>query len=306
MRKLLLLFLVSVAAGFAQDAQRMDDVVRAHAAGTRFMGAVLVAKDGKILFDRAYGLANVEWQVPNTPETRFRIGSITKQFTAAAVLWLEERGRLSIDDPIAKYIPDVPAAWQPITLRHLLNHTSGIPAFTSWPDYEILKRSPLELEKGLKRLREQPLEFAPGEKYSYSNSGYLLLGHIIEKVTGQNYGDFVHGQILVPLGLADTDADSNTAIITRRASGYVLANGRLQNAPYINMEVPHAAGSLYSTTHDLLHWTEALMGGRLISTASLTKMTTPGKGDYGLGLVVRTVSDRKVIEHGGGIEGFNT
>ena len=306
MRGLLALFLVSVAAGFAQDPQRMDEVVKAQAAGNRFMGAVLVAKDGQILFDRAYGLANVEWQVPNTPETRFRIGSITKQFTAAAILLLEERGKLSIDDPVSKYVADTPAAWEPITLRQLLNHTSGIPAFTAWPDYEILKRSPLELEKGLMRLREQPLEFAPGEKYSYSNSGYLLLGHIIEKVTGQKYGTFVQEQILGPLGLKDTAPDSNTAIIPRRASGYVLAKGQLQNAAYINMEVPHAAGALYSTTHDLLLWTQALMGGRLLSAASLEKMTTPGKGDYGFGLVVRTVADRKSIEHGGGIEGFNT
>jgi CubicO group peptidase (beta-lactamase class C family) len=300
------LFLVSVAAGFAQDPQRMDEVVRAQAAGNRFMGAVLVAKDGKILFDRGYGMANVEWQVPNTPETRFRIGSITKQFTAAAILFLEERGRLSTDDPLSRFIPDLPAAWQPITLRHLLNHTSGIPAFDSWPDYEILRRSPLELEKELKRLREQPLEFAPGEKYRYSNSGYLMLGHVIELVAGQKYGAFVHEQILGPLGLADTDPDSNTAVIPRRASGYMLANGQLRNAPYINMEVPHAAGALYSTTHDLLHWTEALMGGRLLAAASLEKMTTPGKGDYGFGLVIRTVPGRKTIEHGGGLEGFNT
>jgi CubicO group peptidase (beta-lactamase class C family) len=300
------LFLVLLTAGLAQDPQRMDEVVRAQAAGNHFMGAVLVAKDGTILFDRAYGLANVEWQVSNTTDTRFRLGSITKQFTAAAILLLEERGKLGTDDPLSKFIPDLPATWQQITLRQLLNHTSGIPAFDKWPDLATLRRSPLELEKGLKRLREQPLEFAPGEKFSYSNSGYLMLGHIIEIVTGQKYGVFVHEQILVPLGLTDTDPDSNTAIIPRRASGYMLAKGQLQNAPYINMEVPHAAGALYSTTHDLLHWTEALMGGRLISAASLEKMTTPGKGDYGFGLVVRTVSGRKLIEHGGTIEGFNT
>jgi CubicO group peptidase (beta-lactamase class C family) len=306
MLRYLVVLLATAIAGFPQAADRMNEAVKMQMAGDRFTGAVLVARHGEILLDQAYGLANREWQIPNMPSTRFRIGSITKQFTAAAILLLEEQGRLRIDDALVNFLPDVPAAWRPITLRQLLSHTSGIPSFTSLPDLAVLRRSPLELEKGLARLYDLPLEFEPGEKYSYSNSGYLLLGLIIEQVSGQGYGAFLRGQILQPLGLKDTDCDSNTAIIPLRASGYVINAGRHENAPYINMEVAHAAGALYSTTHDLLHWTRALFGGRLLSAASLGKMTAPGKGNYGLGLVVQTVNGRKLIEHAGSIEGFNS
>lgn len=305
MFKFCVAMLASAAAAWAQNTLRMDEAVRAHTVGDQFMGAVLVARGDDILFDRAYGWANLEWRVPNTTETKFRVGSITKQFTAAAVLRLAEQGKLSLDDSLAKYVTAAPEAWRPITLRQLLNHTSGVASFTSLPDIAVLLRSPLELEKSIARLCDLPNESAPGEKYRYSNTGYLLLGHVIQRVSGQAYAAFLREQFLQPLGLNDTDHDSDIAIVPFRAGGHTRVNGQLQHAAYINMEVPQAAGALYSTTHDMLRWTRALFGGRVLSPASLTMMITPGLGNYGLGVVVRHVNGRQLIEHAGSIEGFN-
>lgn len=306
MIRFLVLLLGFVVAGFAQETAQMEEVIRAQTAGDRFMGAVLVAKGDTIVFDHAYGWANVEWQVPNTTATRFRVGSITKQFTAAAVLRLQEQGKLNVDDSLAKYVTDAPENWRPITLRLLLHHTSGIGSFTALPDFAVLRRSPLQLAKSIARLREVPNEAPAGDKYHYSNTGYLMLGYVIEQVSGQSYAMFLREQFLQPLGLADTDCDSNEAIVPRRASGYTWVHDRLQNAGYINMEVPQAAGALYSTTHDLLRWTRALFGGRVLSADSLAAMTTPGLGNYGFGLVIRTVDGHQLIEHAGSIDGFNS
>ncbi len=304
MRTFAFLFLASVVGAFAQDVSRMEDTVRAQAKDHVFMGAVLVARDGQVLFETACGLANAEWDVPNTTDTRFRVGSVTKQFTAAAFMRLAEQGKLSLDDPVARHVEGLPAAWQGMTLRHLLNHTSGIPEFSRLPDYADRRRGPLELDRSLARLFAFPLESAPGEKFNYSNSGYILLSHILERVTVRTFGDHLREEFFVPLGLTDTSVDSNGTIVPRRAAGYYRPQGKLTNAPFINMDVPLGAGALRSTVRDLWRWTEALMGGQVISPASLAVMTTPGKGDYGLGIVIRTKDGRRVIEHGGSIEGF--
>ncbi len=283
----------------------MGQIVEAQAADGHFMGTILVAKDGATLFEKSHGFANVEWQVPNTPATKFRIGSVTKQFTAATVLLLEERGLLTLEDPVSKHVPDAPAAWEKVTVHHLLTHTSGIPSFTGFPDYGTWKLSASSTEKTVMHFRDRPLEFEPGERQAYSNSGYLLLGHIIELVSGQTYDAFVRDNLLTPLGMTDSGYDWNATILPQRASGYVRTPSGLANAPYVDMHVPHGAGALYSTTHDLLRWTQGLLGGELLSPASLEKMTTPHMHSYALGLVVRTVNGRKVIEHGGAIDGFN-
>ena len=305
MNRIFVVLLLSAVAGFAQDTARMDAVAKEQAAGDKFMGNALVAKDGAVLFERSYGWANLEWKVPHTPDSKFRIGSVTKQFTAAAILLLEERGQLKLDDPVAKFIPDAPEAWKQVTLFHLLTHTSGIPSFTDEPEYLTWKLSPESPAQTIAHIRGKPLEFAPGERHKYSNSGYVLLGWIVEKVSGQSYEAFLRENIFTPLGMTNSGYDSNTAIIPGRASGYVPGPGGLTNAPYTDMHVPHGAGALYSTTGDLLRWTQGLYGGKLLKPASLEKMTTPYKDDYALGLVVHTVNGRKVIEHGGGIEGFN-
>jgi CubicO group peptidase (beta-lactamase class C family) len=290
----------------AQDTARMEQVIQSYVTDKKFMGSVLVARDGQIILNKGYGYANLEWQIPDSPETKFRLGSITKQFTAACILLLEERGKLKTDDPVKKYMPDAPAAWDKITIYNLLTHTSGIPNFTSFPDYHASEATPTTPEKLVARFRDKPLDFQPGEKWSYSNSGYVLLGYLLEKISGQSYQTFVEENIFKPLGMHDSGYDSNSAIILHRASGYSPSPNGPENAGYIDMSIPLSAGALYSTTHDLLLWEQGLFGGKLLSPASLQKMTTPFKDDYACGLMVHTVDGHKKIEHGGGIEGFNT
>jgi CubicO group peptidase (beta-lactamase class C family) len=303
-RAFVLLFVAT--ACFAQDAARMDEVVQSYVRDKTFMGAVLVARGPDVILSKGYGSANLEWDIPNTPTTKFRLGSITKQFTAASILLLEERGKLKLDDPIKTHLADAPAAWDKITIFNLLTHTSGIPNFTSLPDYTSLKLTDTPVAKAVMTVRDKPLDFVPGEKMSYSNSGYLVLGHVIERVAGVSYEKFVIDNIFVPLGMKESGYDSNTAIIPRRAAGYAPSPGGPLNAGFIHMSIPHAAGALYSTTADLLRWEQGLFSGKLISAASLAKMTTPFKNDYALGVIVQTTSGRKVVQHGGGIEGFNT
>ena len=284
----------------------MDQIVTSYVTSGKFMGSVLVARGDQILLNKGYGSANLEWNIPNDPSTKFRLGSLTKQFTAASILLLEERGKLSVSDPVKKYLPDAPAAWDKITLYNLLTHTSGIPSFTGFPDYaesEPFATTPANL---VARFRDKPLEFEPGTKWNYSNSGYALLGYLIEKVSGESYADFVQKNIFTPLGMKDSGYDSASAIIPHRASGYVAGPQGRENAGFIHMSVPFAAGALYSTTEDLLKWETALFGGKLLSAASLAKMTAPFKQGYAFGLGVSASSGKKQLAHGGGIEGFNT
>ncbi len=298
--------LVTPAVSDAQDLARMEQVVQSHVAAGTFMGTVLVAREGAVVFDKAYGMANLELDVPNTTHTKFRLGSITKQFTAAAILLLEERGKLKLDDKVKTYLPDAPTAWDRITVFNLLTHTSGIPNFTASADYNTVKLSSRTAAAAVSAVRDRPLDFGPGEKYSYSNSGYVALGAIIESISGQSYEAFVTENIFKPLGMTDSGYDSNTAVIKRRASGYMRTANGYVNAGYIHMSIPHAAGALYSTTHDLLKWEQALFAGKVVSKASLDRMITPFKNNYGLGLTSSTVKGRQVIAHGGGIDGFNT
>ena len=298
--------LLLAAAALAQDVSRMDQVVQSYVSNKTFMGSVLVARGSEVLLSKGYGSANLEWNIPNLPATKFRLGSVTKQFTAASILLLEERGKLKTDDLVKKFMPDAPAAWDKITIYHLLTHTSGIPNFTSFPDYKSLEPFAATPEQLVARFRDKPLDFQPGEKWSYSNSGYVLLGYLLEKVSGESYEKFVQENIFGPLGMKDSGYDSNSAIIPRRAAGYAAGKDGPVNAGFIHMSIPFSAGALYSTTEDLLRWEQGLFGGKLLSAASLARMTTPFKDDYACGVSVRTVSGRKVIDHGGGIEGFNT
>lgn len=298
--------LYAAVAAPAQDTARMEQVIQSHVSAGTFMGTVLVARDGAAIVDKAYGMANVEWDVPNTTATKFRLGSITKQFTAAAILLLEERGKLKADDRVKSYLPDSPMAWDRITIFNLLTHTAGIPNFTSSPDYNTIKLSARSADAAVTSFRDRPLDFGPREQMSYSNSGYLVLGAIIEKVSGQSYEKFVTDNLFTPAGMTDSGYDSNAAIIKRRASGYVPSPAGFTNAGYLHMSIPHAAGALYSTTHDLLKWEQALFAGKIVSKASLDRMTTPFKNDYAFGLTSTLVNGRRVIAHGGGIDGFNT
>jgi CubicO group peptidase (beta-lactamase class C family) len=297
----------SLAFGAGIDVARMERAIDLRVSTGQFMGAVLVAKDGKILINKGYGTANLDWKVPNSPTTRFRLGSVTKQFTAACILLLEEQAKLKIGDPVKKYLPDAPAAWDRITIFNLLTHTSGIPNFTEFPDYRATEATPTTPEELVARFRAKPLDFAPGTGWHYSNSGYVLLGYLIEKISGEPYSKFLQENILTPLGMKDSGYDSNTEIIPQRAVGYAPGHGRPVVAGYIDMSIPFSAGGLYSTTKDLLRWEEALYGQKLLTPASLWKMTTPFRENYALGLMVRKTSNGdRVFSHGGGIEGFNT
>ena len=303
---------ILTAACFAQQKSqsdpvaRMEQIIQSYVADHRFMGSVLVARDGKTLLDKGYGFANLEWQVPDTPTTKFRLGSITKQFTAASILLLEERGKLKIDDPVKKYMPDAPAAWDKVTIFHLLTHTSGIPSFTSFPDYPKRESETMTPQQLVEWFRDKPLEFEPGTKWNYSNSGYVLLGYLIEKISGQGYADFVQQNIFTPLGMKDSGYDSNSAVIERRAAGYAPGKNGPENAGFVNMTIPLSAGGLYSTTEDLLRWEQGLFGGKLLSPASLAKMTAPFKENYAFGLGISMQDGHKTISHDGGIQGFNT
>jgi CubicO group peptidase (beta-lactamase class C family) len=285
---------------------RMEQIIQSYVADHKFMGSVLVARDGKTLLDKGYGFANLEWQVPNAPTTKFRLGSLTKQFTAASILLLEERGKLKTDDPVKKYMPDAPAAWDKVTIFHLLTHTAGIPSFTGFPDYATRQLQAMTPQQLVDWFRDKPLEFEPGTKWNYSNSGYVLLGYLIEKISGQSYAEFVQQNIFTPLGMKDSGYDSNSAVIEHRAAGYTPGKNGPENAGFVNMTVPLSAGALYSTTEDLLRWEQGLFGGKLLSPASLAKMTTPFKQDYAFGLGVSTQNGHKAITHDGGIQGFNT
>ncbi|MFY9608314.1 MAG: serine hydrolase [Blastocatellia bacterium] len=301
------LFLLFVASAAAQDlTPKFDEYLSALVDQARFTGAVLVAREGKVVFSKGYGLANAEFDAPNAPETRFRLGSITKQFTAAATLVLQERGKLSVQDPVCKYIENCPTAWSEITIHHLLSHTGGIPNFTSFPDYLPKMMMPVTAQDMIARFKDKPLDFKPGEKWSYSNSGYYLLGCIIEKAAGESYESFLQKSVLDPLKMASTGYEHQDTILKRRATGYSFAKGKKVNSAYIDMTQPYSAGALYSTVGDLFLWYEALFSGKVVSPKSLEAMITPVKNNYGYGLGVDSKYNRKMISHGGGINGFST
>jgi CubicO group peptidase (beta-lactamase class C family) len=289
----------------SQDGAAFDTVVQPFVENGRFMGSVLVARGDEVVFSKGYGYANLEWDVPNDPATKFRLGSITKQFTSALILLLEEDGKLSIQDPVSRHVPEAPASWHGITLHHLLTHTSGIRNFTALPDYRVRQVQPSSPAAQLERLRDEPLDFAPGTAYRYSNSGYLVLGLVIERVTRQPYAEVLEERLFGPLGMRDSGYDSTTAVIPHRAAGYAPGPNGPVNARFVDMTVPHAAGALYSTTGDLLKWVRGLFGGRVLKPESLARMTTPNLNNYALGLTVRDVDGIRMVGHGGSINGFN-
>jgi len=301
----LLLSATTLAAAPASP-ERMDEIAKYYVGTKQFSGAVLVARGDKVLFSKAYEFANLEWRIPNTTTTKFRIGSVTKQFTAAAVLLLVERGKLRLDDQIKSFFPEAPVIWHNITLAQLLSHTGGVPNYTEGTDmvkFSARQMTPTEI---VNTVRDRPLDFLPGERMRYSNTGYVLLGMAIEKASGMSYEKFLQENFWTPLGMKDTGYDHYETLIPQRASGYGRGPDGPRNSFYTDMSTPFSAGALYSTVGDLLIWERALFGKKVLSDASLQKMTTPNKGDYGFGLVIHTVAGRKVIEHGGGISGFNS
>jgi CubicO group peptidase (beta-lactamase class C family) len=281
-----------------------DGVVRPFADRGEFTGAVLVSRGERNLFMKAYGFADMEWKVPNTPDGKFRIGSLSKQFTAACVLLLAQARKLDLDAAITTCIPDAPEAWRAVTPHHLLTHTSGIPDFLGFPDYQSRKTLPSSLSETILRFRDRPLEFRPGTEGRYSNSGYVLLAYVVEQISGETFARFLAKNILDPLGLQETGVDTHRAIVPHRVRGYTRFREGLGNADYIDMSIATGGGSLYSTVEDLRRWTLALHGGRFLEPGLYRRMVTPTFHNYGYGLEIRGPEGDRIMSHPGGMEGF--
>ena len=270
---------------------------------------IIVIKDNKVLFRGASGMADMELGVSLTPENVFRLGSIGKQFTAAGILLLEEQGKLSVGDNINKYLPDYPTQGHIIKIENLLTHTSGIADYNNIPGYDAHKD--VTTQELIKIFENRPMNFAPGEQYRYSNPGYILLGAIIEKVTGQSYAEFIQTAIFDKLGMTNSFY-GGPQIILNRANGYQGEKGNYSNARYISMTHAHAAGALLSSVDDMATWSKSLFGGELLSKSSLKKMTTDfvlNNGEYagyGFGLAINKRYGERQIVHGGNINGFRT
>ena len=306
---LLQFFLVSNAS--AQDiGAKADEYLTAHVKSDNFNGAVLIVQRGKTLLRKGYGLANREHDIANTPLTRFRIGSITKQFTAAAILHLQEKGLLHVDDSIRKYFPDFPSYGDKIKIHHLLIHGSGLHEYGG-PSREFRNAMmvPRSLQDILGRITAQPPSFAPEEKFEYSNAGFSLLGMILEKLSGKSYEAYLAENFFGPLGMNNSGYDHSETILKGRASGYSRESSGLENAGYIDMSNPYAAGALYSTIDDLYLWDQALYTEKILKKSSLDLLFRPyidagPRGRYAYGWFVDDRFGHKVISHGGGSSGF--
>jgi CubicO group peptidase (beta-lactamase class C family) len=278
--------------------------------------AILVAQDGKIIFEKSYGLADLEHHVPVIPQTTFRIASMTKQFTASAILKLQEQGKLSIDDKLAKYIPDFPRGNE-VTLRQLLTHTSGIHDYSPELDHlsDVVKPITTEANIGVIKNQKHLYDFDPGTKWRYDNSGYELLGYIVEKVSGQSYGDFLRENFFQPLGMTNTGVYREHLGLPHEALGYSLGTNGFEPPFYIDPSWSGGDGALYSTVEDLYHWNEGIFNGRALDAASLKAAFTPvgmkegqlNSGDgYGFGWYVGHYRGLLRISHGGARPDFTS
>jgi CubicO group peptidase (beta-lactamase class C family) len=288
--------------------RRLQDCVKGDVPGV----AVLVARDGRVVFQGAYGLADVEKRTPVALETKFRIGSVTKQFTAAAILRLADEGKLAITDSLAKYYPDFPKA-SAITLRHLLTHTSGLHSYTDKPAFMAGVSKPITPAELIASFQNDPPDFAPGSNFRYCNSGYFLLGEIAAKVSGQSFADYLRTAFFEPLEMKDTGILVNATPPPATAHGYAVAEGKATLALDWDMSWAGGAGALYSTVGDLLRWNEALHGGRVLKPESLRAMTTanplPSGANglnYGFGLTISEVARLPAISHSGGLHGWSS
>lgn len=275
--------------------------------------SVAVSRAGQVILAKGYGPADAEFSIPLSADSILRIGSVTKQFTAAAVMRLVEAGKVSLDATVQTYVPDFPQKEWPVTVRHLLTHTSGIWSYTDDEKFmgrdSSLELTPTEL---IATFKDKPLEFEPGTKFNYSNSAYYLLGVVVEKASGKPYAAYVQDELFGPLGLTRTRYESNAEIIPGRAQGYTLKDGKLANDQALGADVPGAAGSLLSTAGDLVRWEIALSSGKVVSPGSYALMTTSAvladgkETGYGFGLRINEWEGRRRVWHGGGIFGFNS
>jgi CubicO group peptidase (beta-lactamase class C family) len=312
---ILVLLTIAATTALAQDrAAQIDDLMKKYHEYGQFNGSVLVAENGRVIYKKGLGWANMEWKVPNETDTKFRIASITKQFTAAAILQLVEQGKIKLDGKITDYLPDYRKdTGDRVTIHHLLNHTSGIPSYTSQPGFFANEsRNPYKVADFVKKFSSGDLEFEPGTKFVYNNSAYFLLGAIIEKVTGKTYEQAMQENVFGPAGMTNSGYDTSERVIEKRAAGYSKSPNGYANAAYLDMSLPYAAGSLYSTAEDLFLWDQALYGDKILSAKSKDLMFKPALENYGYGVesVGMMLSDKTtsvpVVRHDGGINGFST
>jgi CubicO group peptidase (beta-lactamase class C family) len=286
-------------------AQEINELLKQYTKQNSFNGVVLVAQKGKILLEEGYGYKNATTKFLNDSNTIFQIGSITKQFTSAIILQLQEQHKLSVQDELSKYISDYPNG-DSITIENLLTHTSGIYNYTNDEAYmQNNSADPIKLSDLISLFKNKPLDFSPGTRYSYSNSGYILLGYIIEKITGKSYFAVVKENIFKPLGMTHSGFDLKNLKSQNKATGYLrLSAKNIRVAPVVDSSVSYSAGSIYTTVGDLYKWDRALYTNKIIHDSSLQKAFTPFKNNYGYGWVIDSSYGKKVVMHEGGIFGF--
>ena len=302
----------------ADESAKVDAYVRGEMQREQIPGLALgVYRDGKIVKAEGYGIANLEWDVPVKADTIFQSGSVGKQFAATAVMMLVEEGKVGLDDPVQKYFPDAPETWKDIKIRNLLSHTSGLGEYESGPrtkpDGPFYLRLDMTEDDLYKRIAAMPMDFKPGEDWSYRNTNYVLLGIMIHRVTGKFYGDYLQERIFQPLGMTSTRIISDRDIIPHRAAGYELVKGELKNQDWVSPTFNSTAdGTLYFTVLDLEKWDAALYTETLLKRSSLNEMWTvmklnngkPNKANYGFAWEITEINGHKVIEHGGAWQGF--
>ncbi len=282
----------------------LDEYVQAEFKIKEFNGTVLVMQKGKAIYKKAFGMADREWNIANTLNTKYRIGSVTKQFTAACILQLAEQNKLTVDDKLSKYIADYPKG-DSITVHMLLNHTSGITNYTNLPEFWPKAILPLTTDSMIALFKNKPFDFSPGTKWNYSNSGYFLLGIIVEKSSGKTFNAYLLENIIKKLGLKNTLMDNLDSVLTFRAKGYSKNEQDVwQHAMQISMEAPYSAGAMVSTVDDLYLWTKALHNNQVLTAAATQKMLTPYKEKYGYGIGIDSLKTHKRVSHSGGIPGF--
>ncbi|MBN1224912.1 MAG: beta-lactamase family protein, partial [Candidatus Aminicenantes bacterium] len=321
--KILAVVLFSVMAlqvqSFSQDKPELINnlIMKYHDLG-QFNGTALVAERGKVIFKKGYGLAEREWNIPHEPNTKLRIGSITKQFTSMLIMQLVSEGKIDLEAKLSDYLPYYRKdTGDKVTIHNLLVHNSGIPSYTSLPNFmDEISLNPYGVEEFVKKFCSGDLEFEPGSKFAYNNSGYFLLGAIIEEITGKTYEQVLKERILEPVGMHNSGYDRHDVLIPHRAAGYQITLDGYENAPYLDMSLPYAAGSLYATVEDMYLWDQALYTERLLSQKLKDLMFTPhmaafgGHYAYGWSISKKSVPDSEEkklhIAHGGGINGFNT
>lgn len=298
----------------AQDkADKLEKLMNKYYEYGQFNGSVLVAENGNVILNKGYGYANMEWDVPNTTDTKFRLASITKQFTAMLIMQLVEEGKIDLNGKLSDYLPYYKKAiGDKITIHHLLTHTSGIPNLTNRPENEFNKisKNHIEVKELVEKYCSDDLEFEPGSKFSYSNSGYVILGAVIEEMSGKPYEEVLKEKIFDPSGMENSGYDNNNLIIDKRASGYNKSFSEYENTEYLDMSFPYSAGSMYSTVEDLYLWDQALYSEKLLSEENKEIMFKPFLQNYAYGWGVNELpvgdDKKKVTRHSGGINGFNT